>query len=110
MLSLAVKKIAYSKSSLKVIRRLPADEAKRITSKIEQYASDPKSLANNVKALVDSPFIRLRVSDWRIILDDQGNVLEVLKIGPRGSVYDWEIGHADHHHPERGNACCYPSV
>ncbi|NSX90144.1 type II toxin-antitoxin system RelE family toxin [Agrobacterium tumefaciens] len=83
-----MKQIAYSKSALKVLRRLPTNEAKRITSKIEQYASDPKSLANNIKALVGSPYIRLRVADWRIIMDDQGNVLEVLKIGPRGSVYE----------------------
>ncbi|AQS61795.1 hypothetical protein AGRHK599_LOCUS1202 [Rhizobium rhizogenes] len=83
-----MKQIAYSKSALKVLRRLPSNEAKRITSKIEQYASDPKSLANNIKALVGSPYIRLRVADWRIIMDDQGNVLEVLKIGPRGSVYE----------------------
>lgn len=83
-----MKQIAYSKSALKVLRRLPTNEAKRITLKIEQYADDPKSLANNVKALVGSPYIRLRVADWRIVMDDQGNILEVLKIGPRGSVYE----------------------
>ena len=66
---------------------MPANEAKRITSKIVQYASDPKSLANNVKALVGSPYIRLRVADWRVIMDDQGNVLDVLN-SPRGGIYD----------------------
>ncbi|MFB4386414.1 type II toxin-antitoxin system RelE/ParE family toxin [Agrobacterium sp. LR_9] len=83
-----MKRIAYSKSSLKVLRRLPTNEATRITAKIEQYASDPKSLANNVKTLTGSQFIRLRVADWRIIMDDQGNVLEVIKIGARGSIYE----------------------
>ena len=82
-----MKKIAYSKSSLKVLRRLPRNEAERITSKIEQYAKEPKSLANNVKSLVGSPYIRLRVGDWRIVMDDQGNVLEVIKIGARGEIY-----------------------
>lgn len=81
-----MKRIAYSKSSLKVLRRLPTNESTRITAKIEQYASDPKSLANNVKTLTGSQFIRLRVADWRIIMDDQGNVLEVIKIGARGSI------------------------
>ncbi len=60
----------------------------RITAKIEQYASDPKSLANNVKILTGSQFIRLRVADWRFIMDDQGSVLEVIKIGARGSIYE----------------------
>jgi len=83
-----MREIAYSKSSLKTLRRMPANEARRIVAKVEQYARDPKSLANNVKALTGSFFIRLRVGDWRVIMDDRGNVLEVLKIGPRGSVYD----------------------
>ncbi len=82
-----MKKIAYSKSSIKVLRRLPANEAKRIISKIEQYASDPDSLANNVKALVGSPHIRLRIGDWRVIMDDNGNILEIVNIGPRGGIY-----------------------
>ncbi len=67
---------------------MPANEAARITSKIQQFASDPKSLANNIKVLVGSPYIRLRVADWRVIMDNQGNVLEVLKVGPRGGIYD----------------------
>jgi mRNA interferase RelE/StbE len=83
-----VREIAYSRSSLKVLRRLPVNEAKRIVAKIEQYAKAPASLANNVKRLTGSPYVRLRVGDWRVIMDDQGNVLDVLKIGPRGSVYE----------------------
>lgn len=83
-----MKQIAYSKSALKMLRRMPSNEATRIISKVEQYANDPKSLGNNAKALVGSPYIRLRVADWRVIMDDLGNVLEVLKIGPRGGIYD----------------------
>jgi mRNA interferase RelE/StbE len=82
-----VRTIAYSKSALKVLRRMPANEAKRIVSTIEQYATDPQSQANNVRALIGSPYIRLRVGDWRVIMDDQGAVLEVLKIGSRGDIY-----------------------
>ncbi|MCC6946756.1 MAG: type II toxin-antitoxin system RelE/ParE family toxin [Bradyrhizobiaceae bacterium] len=83
-----MREIAYSKSSLKTLRRMPANEAKRIVAKVEQYASDPKSLANNIKVLAGSSYIRLRVGDWRVIMDDRGNILQILKIGPRGSVYD----------------------
>ena len=83
-----MKEIAYSKASLKTLRRLPANEAKRIVAKIEQYAKAPASLANNVKRLTGSPYIRLRVGDWRVIIDDKGNVLDVLQIGPRGSIYE----------------------
>ena len=77
--------IAYSKTALKVLRRMPANEAQRILAKVEQYATD---LANNVKTMAGSAYIRLHVADWRIIMDERGNVLNVLKIGPRGGVYD----------------------
>lgn len=80
--------IVYSRSALKSLRRMPANDAKRITSKIRQYRLNPESLANNVTELKGSNYRRLRVGDWRIIMDDTGAVLEVLKIGPRGSIYD----------------------
>lgn len=83
-----MKRIAYSKSALKTLRRIPTNESQRIVAKIEQYANDPKSQANNVKALAGSPYIRLRVGDWRVIMDDQMHVLDVIEIGPRGDVYD----------------------
>jgi mRNA interferase RelE/StbE len=83
-----MKQIAYSKSALKTLRKIPTDQAKLIVSKIEQYAAEPASLANKVTKLVGSPYIRLRVGDWRVIMDDAGAVLEVLKVGPRGSVYE----------------------
>lgn len=82
-----MKTVAYSKSAFKLLSRMPAKLSKRITGKIEQYAADPASQANNVKALVGSPYIRLRVGDWRVIMDDQGNVLAVLEIGTRGDIY-----------------------
>lgn len=67
---------------------MPADESRRIQSKIIQYASEPDALANNIKRLAGSPYIRLRVGDWRVIMDDKGAVLDVLKIGSRGSIYE----------------------
>lgn len=70
------------------MRKLPANTSRLIRSKIEAYASDPASQANNVKALKGRDAIRLRVGDWRVILDDQGNVLAVLDVGPRGDIYD----------------------
>lgn len=83
-----MKQITYKPAAVKALRKMPRTEAKRITAKVEQYASDPASLANNTKALKGREGIRLRVGDWRVIMDDQGEVLDVLKIGPRGGVYD----------------------
>jgi mRNA interferase RelE/StbE len=83
-----VKKIAYSKSALKTLRRIPSNESAKIRAKILQYATDPASQANNVKKLKGREGFRLRVGDWRVIFDDQGNVLAILEIGPRGDIYE----------------------
>ncbi|MEW6643623.1 MAG: type II toxin-antitoxin system RelE/ParE family toxin [Pseudomonadota bacterium] len=67
---------------------MPADTARLIRGKIEQYAARPASLANNVKKLQGRDGYRLRVGDWRVIFDQDGRVLDVLQIGPRGSIYE----------------------
>lgn len=60
-----------------------------IVSKIEQFATDPASLGNNLMPLKGrAGEFRLRVGDWRVIMSDDGVVIAVIKIGPRGSVYE----------------------
>ena len=80
--------ISYTRQALKALRRMPADTAQRIIAKIVQYAEEPETQANNVTALKGREGIRLRVGDWRVIMNDDGVVLAVLEIGPRGSVYE----------------------
>lgn len=84
---LGMKPIAYSRTALRALRRMPTNVAQRIRGKIEAYAADPASQANNVKALQGRQGLRLRVGDWRVIMQD-GVVLDVLEIGPRGGIYD----------------------
>lgn len=83
-----MKQISYTKAAIRALRRMPANTATLIRTKIEAYAQDPSAQANNVKSLKGREGIRLRVGDWRAIMDDQGNVLAVLDIGPRGGIYD----------------------
>lgn len=82
-----MKPISYSRSALKTLRKMPRDTAERIMGKVDQYAADPASQANNVKVLQGREGIRLRVGDWRVIMRD-GEVLAVLEIGSRGSIYE----------------------
>ena len=72
--------IRYSRAAARALIHMPTKMAKRIRAKIEQYAADPPSLANNVK--------RLRVSDWRVIFREDGVVLAIIRIAPRGEAYD----------------------
>ena len=83
-----MRQISYTKIAIRVLRRIPVNKAQLIRSKIEAYAQDPASQANNVKSLKGRDGIRLRVGDWRVIMDEQDNVLAILDIGPRGGVYD----------------------
>ena len=82
-----MKPITYSRAAIKVLRRMPANTSARIVGKIEAYATDPASQANNVTALQGRDGIRLRVGDWRVIMND-GAVLAVLQVSPRGGIYD----------------------
>jgi mRNA interferase RelE/StbE len=82
-----MKPVVIQPAARKVLRKMPANMARRVLDKIDAYAADPQSQANNVTALVGREGIRLRVGDWRVIMHD-GEVLDVLKIGPRGGVYD----------------------
>ncbi|MGE5500345.1 MAG: type II toxin-antitoxin system RelE family toxin [Ignavibacteriales bacterium] len=79
--------IRITKAASKTLERMPRNVANTIIGKIEQYARDPASLANNVVKLQGLPGYRLRVGDWRVVFDDDGVVMIVEKIAPRGSVY-----------------------
>lgn len=80
--------VTFTKQAAKALIRMPANDAKRIRAKIDQYAADPASLANNVKALVGSDYTRLRVGNYRVIMAEDMTVVEVITIGVRGRVYE----------------------
>lgn len=83
-----MKRVVILPRAAKALRRMPVNTAKIIRAKIDQYASDPASLANNVTRLQGRPGFRLRVGDWRVIFNENGDVLEIADVGPRGGVYD----------------------
>ena len=81
--------IRYTRAAAKALTRMPTNTAQLIRGKIRQYAADPASLANNVKKLQGcEDEYRLRVGDWRVIFSQDGVILDVLKVRPRGSVYE----------------------
>ena len=82
-----MKQISYTKAAIKALRRMPVNTATLIRSKIEAYAQT-QARRPTAKPLKGREGVRLRVGDWRVIMDDQGNVLAVLDIGPRGGIYD----------------------
>ncbi|MCC8932185.1 type II toxin-antitoxin system RelE family toxin [Rhizobium sp. 'Codium 1'] len=83
--------VVYSKDAIRSLNRIPASEARRIRSKVAQYATDPASLANNVKKLRDSRYHRLRIGDWRVIFREDGTVVDVVRVAARGEAYEGEL-------------------
>ncbi|MBE0530548.1 MAG: type II toxin-antitoxin system RelE/ParE family toxin [Rhodospirillales bacterium] len=80
-------KITISKVASRDLSRMPANTARRIASKIRQYAESPASQENNVTKLQGRDGYRLRVGDWRVIFNVDEDGMTVLEIGPRGGIY-----------------------
>ena len=80
--------IEYSRRSIRALRRMPANVAILIRSKIAAVAQDPLG-AQGVKKLIGRDGYRLRVGDWRVLYFLDGQRLRVLvtEIGPRGGIY-----------------------
>jgi mRNA interferase RelE/StbE len=84
-----MRSVTYSKAAVRTLRRMPANTAQTIRSKIAQLADQPESLANNVAALRGEAGVhRLRVGDWRVIFTEDLQVVAVVRIAPRGSAYE----------------------
>jgi len=79
--------IIWSDSAARQMRKLDRTVAKRIFERVGELREDPGRL---VQRLANSPYYRLRVGDYRVILDIQRNVLRILilKVGHRESVYE----------------------
>jgi mRNA interferase RelE/StbE len=81
--------IEYSRNARETLKALPANTQSLILSKVEELATNPFALNNNVKKLQGRDAYRLRVGTWRVLYEiiDQTIVLYVIAIGARGGIY-----------------------
>ena len=83
-------KIEWTPKAVKDMRSLPSRERNRIVAKIEQYAEDPASLAQQVVMLTGSEYRRMRVGTYRVIFDIKNEtiaVMVVLRVRHRREAY-----------------------
>ena len=73
--------IVYSRSSLKFLKKQNAETRNRIVAAIENLPN------GDVKELNGINLFRLRVGDFRVLYDENGTILTVVKIGSRGQIY-----------------------
>jgi mRNA interferase RelE/StbE len=82
-----MKTVMYTKVAL---RNLQAhrNRAKQIRAKIDQYATNPAALANNVIQLSGSSAKRLRIAGFRVLFTETETTITILDVGPRGEIYE----------------------
>lgn len=78
--------IEFSQTAEKQLYKLDEDIQKRIISTLERIKIRPHP---HVKKLVGCPYFRLRVGNYRVILDIKKNklIIFVLEIGHRQNIY-----------------------
>jgi len=79
-----MRRIAYTTSATKQLRRLPAKDREQIFAKLHRYA---ETNLGDVKALVGRPGARLRVGDFRVVFTEDANGILVHAVGNRRDVY-----------------------
>ena len=82
--------IEWATRAIRDMRRLSQRDRERIVAKIEQYASDPASLARQVSPLTGSEYSRLRVGSHRVIFvveRGEDTVMVILRVRHRREAY-----------------------
>lgn len=83
------KELVFTRAAARALSRMPRDSEDLIRRKLRQYADDPASLTNNIRALKgEGERYRLRVGDWRAVFTSEPDRIIVHAVGPRGSIYD----------------------
>jgi len=78
-------KLRFGNRALKDLRKLDKNVGKRIVDRIELLAKD---LRGDVKKLTDhSPKYRLRVGDFRVLFDVEGDIIQIQRIKNRREGY-----------------------
>jgi len=79
-------RLAYKKEAEDDLERLSPDVAQRVFRKIERMRDN---LAGDVKRLVHyTPGWRLRVGDWRVLFEVEGDTIVVWRVVHRSDAYE----------------------
>ena len=76
--------IKWREKSLDTLRKLPKVVAKRIVIKMGRVKDDPFRF---LEKLTNDPGYKVRVGDYRIIVDVEGDLLLIRLVGHRRNIY-----------------------
>lgn len=80
-----MKKITFSKNAAKQIQKLDKAIQKRVKNKLLAYAKGETNALRLKKPL--HPFSKLKVGNYRIILDEDSDPIFVIRVEHRSRVY-----------------------
>ena len=79
-------RITFSAEALRELRHLSPEVARRIIAKVDRLKD---GLAGDVKRLTSySPEYRLRVGDWRVLFEVEGDMIVVHDVKHRSKAYE----------------------
>ena len=79
--------VEFLPRALKDFKRIPRTDMERIFDRVERMRDD---LAGDVKRLVHfTTEYRLRVGDYRVLFNIEGNIIVVWRVLQRAAAYDW---------------------
>jgi mRNA interferase RelE/StbE len=78
--------IYYLKDALALLKRISHDVSRRIVNKVERMRHGLTGDVKRLKAFV--PNYRLRVGDWRVLFEIEGNAIVVHEVKHRSQAYD----------------------
>ncbi|MHB8342414.1 MAG: type II toxin-antitoxin system RelE family toxin [Mycobacteriales bacterium] len=80
--------IEWKPSARKELRGIDVSARRRILATVDQLAEDPRP-AGSVTLTGSPGWRRIRIGGYRVVYEvrDEAHVVLVLRVGPRGSVY-----------------------
>jgi mRNA interferase RelE/StbE len=79
-------RLDYRRDAQAALKAMSKDVAQRVIRKIKRMCDD---LAGDVKRLTEmSPAYRLRVGDWRVLFDVEGDTIVVHDVKHRSKAYE----------------------
>lgn len=79
-----MKRIVYSHQAIQSLGRMQPKRRAAIFARLEAYARGERV---DIRKLVGTPYHRIRVGQDRVVINDQGLVVNVIAAGPRGGIY-----------------------
>ncbi len=80
-----MKTIVFTPAATRQWVKLSGEIRRRIDGRLTEFAASGKG---DVKRLKGRAGLRLRIGDWRVILDEKGETIIVVAVGHRREIYD----------------------